>query len=115
MMKKAIASLLIMGAVFSTVGVKANAADMYGYGWRQNADSTVGYADYQNGIYTNKWLQEDGKWYYFDKDGKMVKGWLTLGDKTYYLSEKGQMLTGWYCIGGPWFFFDRATGELATK
>lgn len=111
MMKKTIAGLLVMGAIFSTGAIKANAADIYGYGWNQGSDNSWSYTD-SHGTYTNKWLYEDGKWYYFDKDGKMVTGWLTVDGKTYYLSEKGQMLTGWYSIGGPWYSFDRTTGAL---
>lgn len=111
MMKKTIASLLIMGTVFSTTAIAANAADINGLGWQQNSDSTWSYAD-SHGVYSNKWFYEDGKWYYFKEDGKMATGWLTLDGKTYYLSEVGQMLSGWYCIGGPWYYFDRTTGAL---
>ena len=39
------------------------------------------------------WQQTDGKWYYFDADGNMLRSqWLTLDGKTYYLSDDGSRL-----------------------
>lgn len=111
MMKKTIASLLIMGAIFSTVGIKAN-AETDTFGWKQNSDNSWSYSD-SLGIYSNKWHSEYGQWYYFDQNGKMATGLVTAADgKKYYLDESGEMRTGWICMDGPWYFFDRTTGAF---
>lgn len=46
----------------------------------------------QSGEYvTNRWLQDDGRWYYFDENSNMKTGWLTLDGETYYLYDNGTM------------------------
>lgn len=41
------------------------------------------------------WVQKDGKWYYYDKDGQMVKSaWQLYKGGWYYLGPDGAMLTG---------------------
>ena len=59
------------------------------------------------------WVQQDGKWYYYDRIGDLTTGWLTLGSKTYFLDENGIMQTGWKKIGGIWYFF-KPSGAMQT-
>ena len=45
-----------------------------------------------DGSYTrSNWEQIDGKWYYFDKEGRMQTGWIEDKGKWYYLKESGEM------------------------
>ena len=111
MIKKTIASLLIMGTVFTAAAINAN-ADTNISGWKENSDNTWSYTD-STGIYSNKWFKEnDGNWYYFNENGKMATGLVTVEGKKYYLNESGEMLKGWVCVDGPWYFFDRETGAF---
>lgn len=111
MIKKTIASLLLMGTIFSTVAINANADVTNVSGWKQNSDMTWSYTD-STGTYSKKWFKEAGNWYYFDESGKMATGWVTVEGKKYFLNDSGQMVTGWACIEGPWYFFDRETGAF---
>lgn len=111
MIKKTIINLLIVGTVFSTVAIKANADVTNVSGWKENSDKTWSYTDSQ-GTYSNKWLKENEEWYFFKEDGRMAKGWITVNNSKYFLNESGKMAYGWLCIDGPWFFFDRETGAF---
>ena len=45
-----------------------------------------------DGSYTkNNWEQIDNKWYYFDAEGWMQTGWIVWKEKDYYLKENGVM------------------------
>ncbi len=52
------------------------------------------------------WKKLSGKWYYFDKtDGSMASGWKKIGGKWYLFSSGGVMRTGWQQSGGKWYYF----------
>ena len=53
----------------------------------------------------------NGKWYVFDKDGKMLSG---TKQNNRWLSESGSALTGWIKRGGAWYYADLDTAELYT-
>ncbi|MGG0516193.1 S-layer protein [Bacillus pseudomycoides] len=46
------------------------------------------------------WVQENGKWYYYQKNGNRVTGAQTIDDKQYYFGSDGAMQTGWVNFGG---------------
>ena len=54
----------------------------------------------KDGAYTKGWQKFSGKWYYFDKNCKMMTGWLTLGSRKFYLNRNGVMVTGTRTIDG---------------
>ena len=73
------------------------------------------------------WFEQNGLWYYLDKnndDGKYVTGWQDIKKKRYYffkdghmasnqwvkghwLTEDGSMKTGWFEQDGLWYYLDR--------
>ncbi|PFM62723.1 galactose oxidase [Bacillus cereus] len=61
----------------------------------------------------NSWLQQDGKWYYYDKEGHMVKGLQSINEYKYYFNEKGVMLTGLQTINGQIYYFNE-NGTMVT-
>ena len=64
----------------------------------------------------NTWVENDGKYYYYNYKGKLAKGWLRIRDKTYYLNtETGERYSGWLKYNGKYYYFDAETGALATK
>ncbi|WP_200875245.1 S-layer protein [Bacillus gaemokensis] len=46
------------------------------------------------------WVQENGKWHYYQKNGNRVTGSQTIDDKQYYFGSDGAMQTGWVNLGG---------------
>ena len=41
----------------------------------------------------NTWVENDGKYYYYNYKGKLAKGWLRIRDKTYYLNTELENVT----------------------
>lgn len=92
-------------------------------------DEVIGVSKYKNrqvnadgGLFTGKWkknrlwapdkmyavhtwVQKNGKWYYFDSNGKRLKGWQTIEGKRYYLKAGGARVTGIRKIGGARYYF----------
>ena len=62
----------------------------------------------------NTWVENDGKYYYYNYKGKLAKGWLRIRDKTYYLNtETGERYSGWLKYNGKYYYFD-ANGKMVT-
>lgn len=58
------------------------------------------------------WVQEEGKYYYYNRKGKKQTGQLTIDSKVYCLDqETGEMCTGVQKINGKRYFFDPETGQ----
>ena len=51
------------------------------------------------------WVQESGKWYYYQTNGEKAKEWLSLGGYKFYLGSDGVMRTGWQDIEGSRYYF----------
>lgn len=57
----------------------------------------------------NKWVQNNGKWQYYDIKGNIVKNtWFFDKNygKSYYLTADGYMETGWLLNNGYWYYLD---------
>jgi hypothetical protein len=67
------------------------------------------YVDYSEAPspYRNKWVEVDGKWYYYDANGYMVKNdWKKYKGQWYYLGADGAMIAGtWKTIEGNDYYF----------
>lgn len=80
---------------------------------------------YEDGVrIKNCWYNIDGKWYYFDGDGKkqtstfiekyyvnkegiMIDGdWFQYNYDSYYAKRGGAIAIGWEYINGNWYYFD---------
>ena len=62
----------------------------------------------KDGSYLTGFQKQGSKWYYFSDDGIMQTGWIdALGDRKFF-RENGAMAVGWQEIDGYWFFFDEA-------
>lgn len=121
--KKLLAALLLFFVIFIpvcagvTVPEKVNAASVKAVKYR------------------NEFVRKNGKWYYFDTRGKLVKGWftsaagnkyyfgktgaahagiLTIGKNKYCFNEKGKMLKCWQKVNGKAYFFDEKDGHMHT-
>ena len=70
-----------------------------GYIYYYVAQNNAKYSFDESGHMRKGWVQgNNGEWYYFGKNGKMlVNQWMQLGDNLYYFMYNGQMATG-YCV-----------------
>ncbi|BFL47722.1 NlpC/P60 family protein [Lactonifactor longoviformis] len=70
---------------------------------------------HEDGSFTsNDWEEIEGKWYYFDAEGWLVRGWLKLGNTWYYLNKPdGHRATSWNLIDGYWYYF-LPDGKMVT-
>ena len=59
------------------------------------------------------WVQVNGAWYYLAQDGEMKTGWLNQGGSWYYLTESGSMKTGWQNVNGTWYYLN-GSGAMQT-
>ncbi|MBQ3665118.1 MAG: peptidoglycan-binding protein [Lachnospiraceae bacterium] len=59
------------------------------------------------------WNKKDGKWYYYDTNGKMVTDWYDISGNKYYFDDSGIMKTGWKKINGKWYYFN-SSGVMKT-
>ena len=78
-------------------------------GWRKNPEGKWFFYD-RNGRMVKGWRHDtDGCWYFLDRTtGKMAVGWLQEGGESYYLRSWGGMLTGWFQADGQWYFADKS-------
>jgi len=86
--------------------------NVYPHGWA-NVNGTKYY--FRLGYRETGWVKDEdtGDWYYFDKDGNMVKGWFKDGgEEWYYADEDGKVLTGSNNGGGNDWYYSYADGKL---
>lgn len=65
-------------------------------------------------LQSNVFYEENGKTYYFGKDGKRITGWKDKWSATYYFDENGVMATGFTDIEGNTYYF-KADGRLTKS
>lgn len=88
------------------------------YAGMENHDGTLKYLKEEAGTYAvNEWVDLNGSWYYFDKDGNSASGWVRVNRKWYYMDPAtGIMKTGWLQnTDGNWYYLDDTTGEMLSK
>jgi 2',3'-cyclic-nucleotide 2'-phosphodiesterase / 3'-nucleotidase / 5'-nucleotidase len=82
--------------------------DLYWPGEKRNVAAMV----------SNAWELINGKWYYFNKSGKMVTGWIQYTDRSgaswYYLNPNGDMKTGWLYWNKNWYYL-YSNGKMAVN
>ena len=74
-------------------------------GWIQSG-STWYYRYPDGSLKKNGWEIVGGKWYLFDKEGKMLTGKQVTGSGTYFLNQSGDMATGWIFTENTWYYFN---------
>ena len=67
----------------------------------------------EDGRTVRGWNNIDGKRYYFDMKGIVQIGWKQIENNRYYMNSSGEMQTGWQYIGGKWYYMDDS-GKMQT-
>ena len=58
----------------------------------------------------NKWVNDNGYYYYYNGKGQKSVGLTKIGGKYYYFNKSGRQLHGWRKIDGKYHCFDRIPG-----
>ena len=61
------------------------------------------------------WQKENGKWYWYDDNKKVVSSWVTDGGKEYYVDASGVMATGWKVVDGEYYYFGTSGAKNVSK
>ena len=83
--------------------------------WSKNDKEEWNYLVDFNSTKATGWLQDSGKWYFFNKDGVMQKWWIKDKITWYFLNGSGAMQTGWLQINGKWYFFEDSGAMKASQ
>ena len=105
-LRRVLAIILTAVFVFSGSVTKVEAA---GDGWRQEDGKWYFYCGDAKII---GWVNDGGTWYYTNADGVLQTGWVEVNGTWYFFNESGSMATGWVYSGG-WYYMDDA-GNMAT-
>ena len=99
---------------FESMTIGTVTVNVYPHGWA-NVNGTKYY--FRLGYKETGWVKDEdtGDWYYFDKDGNMVKGWFKDGgSEWYYADEDGKLVRGWFKDGGDDWYYSDNDGKLHT-
>ena len=75
-------------------------------GWVKSGGKWYWMQPEKNGaMATSTWITDQGKRYYVNASGVMVKGWFKLSDGWYYANKSGaQQMNGWVKSGSKWYW-----------
>jgi FOG: Glucan-binding domain (YG repeat) len=107
-MKKKYISLLL-GITLSLSTVVIAKADSISPGWKN--DNGTWYFLNRNGSYATGWFRDGANWYYLQYNGAMKIGWLQDGGNWYYLNSNGAMAHDTTVDG----YYLAHTGEWTTN
>lgn len=60
------------------------------------------------------WTIYNGKKYYTNLKGEIVRGFKKIGKKTYFFNDYGIMHTGWLCHNGNFYYMNPSDGSMVT-
>ena len=62
------------------------------------------------------WVEEDGTWYYYDKEGKLLTGRQTIDGVQLYFDKNGKQVKGSLVdIDGKTYYFDKDSRAMWTN
>ncbi len=74
------------------------------------SDTTVSITSKKTG-----WVQKDGSWYFYDKDGRLCCGSIYYKGNYYYSRKNGKRLTGMSVRNGKRYYYAKSTGIMYQK
>lgn len=83
--------------------------------WVKNDKGEWNYLVDFNSTKATEWLQDSGKWYFFNQNGAMQTGWLQNNETWYFFEDSGAMKASqWFEVDGKWYYVD-GTGALSVN
>ena len=76
--------------------------------WVQNGNA---WEYHENGAkLTNRWIENNGQWFYLKPDGNMANGeWIRISDIDYYMNEGGALAQNqWLKYQGKWYYLGKS-------
>ena len=83
-------------------------------GWMQDADGTWYYFTNPNAKPATGWVKSGGKWYWMqpEKNGAMATStWITDQGKRYYVNDSGVMVKGWFKLSDGWYYANKSGAQ----
>ena len=83
-------------------------------GWMQDADGTWYYFTNPNAKPATGWVKSGGKWYWMqpEKNGAMATStWITDQGKRYYVNASGVMVKGWAKLSDGWYYTNKSGAQ----
>lgn len=83
-------------------------------GWMQDADGTWYYFTNPNAKPATGWMKSGGKWYWMqpEKNGAMATStWITDQGKRYYVNASGVMVKGWFKLSDGWYYANKSGAQ----
>ena len=83
-------------------------------GWMQDADGTWYYFTNLNAKPATGWVKSGGKWYWMQpkKNGAMATStWITDQGKRYYVNASGVMVKGWFKLSDGWYYANKSGAQ----
>lgn len=83
-------------------------------GWMQDADGTWYYFTNPNAKPATGWVKSGGKWYWMqpEKNGAMAMStWITDQGKRYYVNASGVMVKGWAKLSDGWYYTNKSGAQ----
>ncbi len=83
-------------------------------GWMQDADGTWYYFTNPNAKPATGWVKSGGKWYWMqpEKNGAMATStWITDQGKRYYVNVSGVMVKGWFKLSDGWYYANKSGAQ----
>ena len=83
-------------------------------GWMQDADGTWYYFTNPNAKPATGWVKSGGKWYWMqpEENGAMATStWITDQGKRYYVNASGVMVKGWFKLSDGWYYANKSGAQ----
>lgn len=83
-------------------------------GWMQDADGTWYYFTNPNAKPATGWVKSGGKWYWMqpEKNGAMATStWITDQGKRYYVNASGVMVKSWFKLSDGWYYANKSGAQ----
>ena len=98
-MKYLLSAMLLTG-VFGSIAFAGT--------WVQNGNA---WEYHENGVkITNRWIENNGQWFYLKPDGNMANGeWIRISEIDYYMNEGGALAQNqWLKYQGKWYYLGKS-------
>ena len=102
----------------NTIVLNTNLTNQYIFlklNWVKNDKGEWNYLVDFNSTKATGWLQDSGKWYFFNQNGVMQKWWIKDNITWYFLNGSCAMQTGWLQNNETWYFFEDSGAMKASQ